>query len=133
MKNRVLFVFLFSCFFVFLFSGCQVEENYVTEYGFSDNLLANSRIQSKPNGVFIEVPFVDFSCETETFRAVLNRSKIKREFSLIISGTETEERCNKLFFAEILGVSPGKYSLKVIYEKTEEERLDVFYEKFEIK
>ena len=134
MKNKNLFLtFLFSCFFVFLFFGCQLKENYVTEYVFSDELVVLPKLQTEEGWLLVEIPFVDFSCKPETFKILLDRDKEKQEFLLVINGIETEERCSKNFYTKIFGISQGEYNLKVIYKKNENDQQVVMYKKFNIK
>jgi hypothetical protein len=118
---------------IFLFPGCQLKENYVTEYGFNDELVVLPKLQTEENRLLVGFLLVDLGCRRETFKILLDRDKNKQEFLLVINGIETEERCSKNFYTKIFGISEGEYNLKVIYKKSENDQQVVLYKKFSIK
>ncbi|MBI3291168.1 hypothetical protein HYZ76_02690 [Candidatus Falkowbacteria bacterium] len=110
-------------------SGCKLQENYAVQYGFSNEVITETKFVITKDGVDMEIPFSDFSCDPKSFKAVLERRG--NEFTMIIQGTETQQRCNQKFSAEIRGISSGDYTIKVIYKKSGEEQ-EVLYRDFSI-
>lgn len=122
MKTLILTLLIFSL----LLTGCRFKENYVMQYSFTSELATETKFETKTNGIKLEIPFADFSCEPESFKAVLNRSG--DTFSLTIAGSETQERCSQKFLADISGISPGNYELRVFYQKADQSQQVVFQE-----
>jgi len=130
MKNKTLpIVFLLSCFFAFLFTGCQFKESYSMQYSFTNEIITQTILDLKDDSLEIEIPFADFGCELKNYKAVLERKE--KDFILMISGTETENRCQAKFSAEISGIPAGDFWLKVIYDKAGDKQ-EVFYQPFSI-
>nr|AQS29869.1 hypothetical protein [uncultured bacterium] len=99
------------------------------QYGFSGELITETKLESKPDGVYLEMPFADFSCDSKSFKASLDVSG--KNLVLSLSGNETKERCSVKFYADIMGIKPGDYWLKVIYNKNGESQ-EVLYQEFNI-
>jgi hypothetical protein len=111
--------------------GCELKSSYSMQYGFSSEMTTETKIEPTAEGINLEIPFADFSCDSKSFKAVLDRDQQRNEFILNLAGNETEERCSQKFLAEITGISPGEYWLAVIYQKGEQQQ-QVLYEKFTI-
>ena len=99
------------------------------QYGFSSEITTENRLQTKADGLELEIPFADFSCDVKNMKAILDRQA--DNFTLIISGNETTNRCSETFSAEISGIKPGTYWLKVIYQKADQDQ-QVLYQQFTV-
>lgn len=99
------------------------------QYSFSNEIIVESKLQPKADGLELEVPFADFSCDIKNIKAVLDRQA--DNFTLIISGNETTDRCSEKFSAEISGIKPGTYWLKVIYRQGDQDQ-QVLYQQFTV-
>lgn len=113
-------------FFVVLLGGivslaaCQLTDNYVTEYGFTNKVITESKFETTNDGLKLEIPFTDFSCDPASFKVLLEKKR--NNLTMIITGTETEERCYQKFYADMSGIKSGDYQLKVVYKKNQEEQ-----------
>lgn len=110
-----------------LVTGCWLKESYSMQYSFSNEMVTENKLQPKADGLELEIPFADFSCDTKSMKAVLDRRG--NNFILNISGTETQQRCSEKFSAEISGIKPGTYWLKVIYRQGDSDQ-QVLYQQF---
>ena len=59
----IILILLFSLVLV----GC-LKESYSMQYGFSGELITETKLESKPDGVYLEMPFADFSCDSKSFK-----------------------------------------------------------------
>lgn len=110
-------------------SACQLEENYVMQYGFSNEIITETKFETIANGLKLEVPFADFSCDPQSFKGILDRKE--KTFTLTLEGTETTNRCSQKFYANITGIQPGNYWMAVVYNKNGQKN-QVVYEQFSI-
>jgi len=107
-----------------LLTGCWLKENYTMQYSFTSELATETEFETKPDGIKLAIPFADFSCDQKSFKAVLNRTG--DTFNLTISGTETDQRCSQKFSADISGIAPGSYQLRVFYLKGDQSQQAMF-------
>ncbi|MAF13354.1 MAG: hypothetical protein CMI53_00470 [Parcubacteria group bacterium] len=110
-------------------SACQLKENFAMQYGFTNEIVTESKLEPTANGLKVEVPFADFSCDVESFKGVLDKKD--STFTLSLEGNETTERCSQKFFADIEGMQPGTYWFAVVYQKGDDQN-QVVYEQFTI-
>ncbi len=130
MKNKIpFFVFLLPCFLVFLLAGCQLKENYSMQSSFTNEIITQTKLEIKTDGISVEVSFADFSCDLKSFKPTLSRDT--DTFTISLQGNETTQRCPQKFSSEIKGIEPGDYWLKVIYQKGDEAR-QVVYQQFTV-
>ena len=94
------------------------------QYSFTSELATETEFETKPDGIKLAIPFADFSCDQKSFKAVLNRTG--DTFNLTISGTETDQRCSQKFSADISGIAPGSYQLRVFYLKGDQSQQAMF-------
>ena len=122
---------IISIFFVasLLLTGCNLKEEYAMQYSLINNLSTETKVESTPQGVKLEIPFADFTCNANSVKAVLARSQ--NTFTVTLAGAETAERCGQRFMAEITGVSKGDYEIKVVYLKGDREQ-QVLFEPFRV-
>ena len=126
MKKATLSILLISLIALF---GCQLKENYAMQSSFSNEAITKTSLEVKDKNLSLEMPFADFSCDIKSFKPVLSRDN--EVFTIILEGSETVDRCPQKFSAEITGLKPGDYWLKVIYRKAGQDR-EVFYQPFNI-
>ncbi|MDD2807734.1 MAG: hypothetical protein PHW95_04425 [Patescibacteria group bacterium] len=112
-----------------ILSGCQLKENYSVQYGFSNELETESTFIANKDGYELTSPFADFTCDSQSVKANLARNG--NIFTMILSGTETTQRCSYKFFAKITGVNPGDYEFKLIYQR-DNLRQQVMYQQFSV-
>lgn len=96
---------------------------------FTNDIATETKVEVVTDGLNAEVPFADFSCDIKSFKPVLNRDA--DTFTITLKGNETTERCGQKFSAQITGVVPGTYWLKVIYQKAGSSQ-QVLYQQFTI-
>jgi hypothetical protein len=130
MKVKALILFFLFIGGLSALSGCQWQENYVTQYGFTNEKSAQANLESTRDGFKLQLPFADFSCQPVSFK--LNLTRQGNNLTLILTGTETPNRCAQKFFANVSGMKTGSYWLKVIYQKGAEKQ-EVFYQPLEVK
>ena len=123
--KKIFFLF----FIIFNLSACQLVQNYDMTSSFTNEIKTETKVESKSNGLLLEIPFADFSCDITSFKPKLNREQ--DIFILTISGQESVERCSQLFSADIGGIEKGNYWLKVIYDKNGSQQ-QVLYKAFRI-
>lgn len=99
------------------------------QYSFSNEIITTSKFEPIDNGFNLEILFTDFSCDAKSFKAVLSRQG--SDFVLTLSGNETDQRCSQKFSAEISGIQPGIYWLRVIYKKAGQDQ-QVLYQQFTV-
>lgn len=119
----------FLFFIIFNLSACQLVQNYDMISSFTNEIKTETKVESKSNGLLLEIPFADFSCDISSFKSKLNREG--DVFTLMISGQESTKRCSQLFSANIEGIEQGDYWLKVIYNKNGDQQ-EVLYQEFSI-
>jgi len=125
MKKIILGILVPSLFLV----GCQLKENYALQASFTNEVITKINMEVTSDGVKVDIPFADFSCEPESFKPILERKS--NDFIIILEGNETSERCSSKFSAKITGISSGTYWLKVVYKKGEEDQR-ILYEEFKV-
>lgn len=107
-------IFYSSLVLVFL-TGCQIQENYTIQYGFTAQEGDKVVIEPISGGVNLEIPFSNFTCDAVSVQA--NIKRVGEDFILDLSGNETEDRCSQLFTAKVDGIHIGGYMLEVNYVK----------------
>ena len=127
MRKFLVIIILF--FVIVSLTACQLTDNYITEYGFTNEVIAEPEFEATSNGLKLEIPFADFSCDPASFKVLVDKKK--NNLIMTIAGTETEKRCYQKFYANMSGIKPGDYQLKVVYKKDQEEQV-VLYESFTI-
>lgn len=127
--KRVLFI---TILLIFSFSlvACQFKESYAMQYGFTNEIITETKFEPTANGVNLEIPFADFSCDPKSFKGVLDKKE--NTFTLTLEGTETTDRCSQKFYADITGMQSGTYWMAVVYKRGDSES-QVVYEEFTIK
>lgn len=109
---------------IFFLSACGLKQNYSLQYSFTSAPTTETSVEATADGVKIEFPFADFSCDAASFTAALGRSN--NTFILTLSGTETEDRCSQKFKASISGIPAGDYSIQMVYQKPEGDQQVLF-------
>ncbi len=112
-----------------LLTGCNLKEEYSVQYSLINDSGTVTKVEPTPDGLKLEIPFADFTCDAASVKAVLRRAE--NSFMMTLSGNETIERCGQIFLAQISGIRPGDYDLKVIYLKGAESQ-PVLFEKFTV-
>lgn len=107
-----------------ILSACSLREDYSMQYSFTSAPSTETKITPTADGVDIEFPFADFSCDAKSFKANLGRSN--KTFIITLEGDETEERCSQQFIAEITGIKPGDYSLQLVYRTAQGDQQVMF-------
>ncbi|NUM25428.1 MAG: hypothetical protein HUU49_02255 [Candidatus Buchananbacteria bacterium] len=128
MKPRIYF-FITLLFGTLFFSACHLKEEYAVQYSFINELSTVTKVEPTGTGLKLEIPFADFSCDVANVKGVLKREM--NTFILTLQGNETDQRCSQKFAAEITGIKPGDYEIKVVYLKGDQEQ-QVMYEKFTV-
>jgi len=128
MRSKV-FILTILLIIVISLAACRLKEEYSMQYGYSNEVVTETKVVTKSNGLNLEIPFADFSCDSTSFKAVLDRKD--KTFTLSMKGTETTERCSQKFFANITGIESGTYWLKVVYDQGSQQQ-EVLYEQFTI-
>lgn len=100
------------CVMMLFLAGC-VRQNYSLQYSFDSKQLDDPIFGATDSGFEVALPLQDFTCQTESVKAVLEREDM--QFRIILSGTETPRRCQTVFNAEIEGVDTGDYAVQIIY------------------
>ncbi len=111
--KKILSIFIFAL--VFTAVGCSIKEEYSVQYGFRSEAANQTKIEQRGDIIAVEIPLPEFSCDVASFKSVLERKG--DVFTLTFKGTETTERCLEKYTAEISGVKPGSYWLRVVYER----------------
>lgn len=111
-------------------AGCSLQENYSVQYGFTNEVTTETKLNVTSGGMELQTPFADFSCDTKSFKADVSRQN--DTFTVLLSGNETTERCTQKFFLSISGVQSGTYWIKVIYRKAAGEEQQVVYQQFKV-
>lgn len=115
--------FVLTILALVVFSGC-LKENYAVQYSFTPTPTTETKVTPITGGVDIEFPFADFSCDTNSLKAVLGRTG--STYILTIQGNETEERCSQKFTAQIIGIEPGDYTLQLVYRSPQGDQQVLF-------
>ena len=96
-----------------ILSACSLREDYSVQYSFTSAPSTVTNITPTADGVKIEFPFADFSCDAKSFKADLGRSN--KTYIITLEGIETLVRCPQQFIAQVTGIKPGDYSLQLVY------------------
>ncbi|MFA6410977.1 MAG: hypothetical protein WCW26_05400 [Candidatus Buchananbacteria bacterium] len=126
--RRILFS-LFLSISILSLTACQTKETYSLQAALSEEKITETRFEIKTDGVELTLPLNDFSCNPGSFQPLLTRSD--SIFSVVLSGQETESRCQEKFYAKLIGVKSGDYKFKVIYKKNNQEQ-NLFEKEFTI-
>ncbi|MDX9892932.1 MAG: hypothetical protein RB292_00770 [Patescibacteria group bacterium] len=128
MKPKIFIIFIMPVLTLILV-GCSFKEEYAMQYTIVDQAGIETKVTATDDGVKLEIPFADFTCDIKSVKATLERNE--SIFSVFIQGNETPARCSQKFSADINGVSPGSYQLKVYYQRGEEKQV-VLVEDFQV-
>ncbi len=128
MKPRISIIFIVPVLILML-AGCSFKEEYAMQYTIIDQVGIETKVVPTGDGIKLEIPFADFTCDIKSVKATLERKE--NIFSVLIQGNETPARCSQKFSADINGVMPGSYQLKVYYQRGEEKQV-VLVQDFQI-
>ena len=112
LMKKIYFIFII---FGLILAGCNLKQNYTMQYGFSNEIIPESKFEETSDGFKLKIPFADFGCEIKKTKAVLERKE--KTFTITIFDNQAAKRCSEKFFAEVTGIPKGEYWLKVIYLK----------------